>query len=255
MKMLFSSKENYIRGDKVYISEPNDFRHLRKVQRVSIGEELLFFDLERSIQFRCKVIDFSKNTIVMMIVDSKSIENLKPEIVLIQSLIQKSNFEDEVNRLSELGVDILQPIVSKYSQNYEFNDKYMERLRKISFEGAKTVGNPFPTKVFKPFSITKTYSDLKKFVNSFTGNTFKILFTNREIGGVSLSLLDVIGKVKGVDRIIFCVGSEGGFTNEEEDNIASLGFVPVNLGKDILLRSDTVCIGVSFVFRLLKFSI
>jgi 16S rRNA (uracil1498-N3)-methyltransferase len=223
------------------------------VQRIKIDEELLFFDLERNIQFRCKVVDFGKDEIILRVVDSSLISRAKPEIVLIQSLIQKSSFEDELNRLSELGVDIVQPIISKHSQNYEFDDKYMERLRRIAFEGAKTVGNPFPTKVLRPFSITKTYSDFKEFVSSFQGTTFKILFTNRNIGGVSLNLFEVIEEVRNFDRVIFCVGSEGGFTSEEEDNIASLGFTPVNLGKEILLRSDTVSVGVSFVFRLTRF--
>lgn len=252
MKMVFSSARNRIVGDKVYIGEPVDFKHLKKVQRVKIGEELLFFDLDRSIQFKCKVVDFSKDEIILRVINSRTLSRQKPEIFIIQALVQKGTFEDEINRLSELGVDFLQPIISKHSQNFPFDDKYFERLKKISYEGAKTVGNPFPTTILKPFSITKNYNDFEKLIKSFEGNTRFILLTNREINGVSVDFLEIVPNLRDSDRIVVCIGSEGGFTEEEEDIIAKFGFAPVNLGKEILLRSDTVCFGVGFVFRLLK---
>ncbi len=253
MKMVFSSQKNRIIGNKVFVSEPDDVRHLRKVQRIKIGERLLFFDTEKQMQFDCKVVGFRENTVVFEVFESRYIPKSKPEIFVIQALISKKSFEDEVNRLSELGVDFLQPIISKHSQNFRFDDKYMERLRRISYEGAKTVGNHFPTVVLKPFSVTKDFKDFRKLITSFEGKNKLILFTNRTINGVSVDFLEMIKGIGENDRIVLCVGSEGGFTEEEEDEIASFGFVPVNLGKDILLRSDTVCIGSSFVLRLLKF--
>lgn len=253
MKMVFSSEKNIITGDKVIIRELNDYKHLRKVQRIKIGEEIYFFDTERNIKFKCKVVEFGNNEILLRVVDSEIVKKPKPEIVIIQSLIQKGTFEDELNRLSELGVDLIQPIISKHSQNFEFNEKYLERLKRISLEGAKTVGSVIFTKVLKPFSITKNFNDFEKFVKSFDNKTKFILFTDREINGTSLNFLEIIQELKEYERIVFCVGSEGGFTQEEEDKIASYGFIPVNLGKEILLRSDTVCIGVSFTLRLLRF--
>ncbi|MFN4244736.1 MAG: RsmE family RNA methyltransferase [Brevinematia bacterium] len=255
MKMVFSNEKNNIIGNKIFISDPNDFKHLKKVQRIKIGEKLLFFDTERKIEFTCRVIGFQRNTIVLDMLDSKHINKSKPEIFVIQAIIQKRAFEDEVNRLSELGVDFLQPIVSKHSQNFSFDEKYLERLKKISLEGAKTVGNPFPLEVLNPISITKNFNDFRKLINNFEGKTKLLLFTNRVINGISFNLLEILRELEGSDRIAICVGSEGGFTEYEENEISSMGFLPVNLGKDILLRSDTVCIGVSFVLRLLRFSL
>ncbi|MEN2998098.1 MAG: RsmE family RNA methyltransferase [Brevinematia bacterium] len=253
MKIVFSSAKNRIVGDKVVIEEASDFRHLRKVQRIKIGEEMLFFELERQLQFRCKVVEFGKEKIILRILESNHILRSKPEVFVVQALIQKGAFEDELNRLSELGVDFIQPIISKHSQNFDFNEKYLERLKRIVYEGAKAVGNPFPTTVLKPFSITKGFSKFEEFVKSFEDNTKFLLFTNREINNISINFLDILPSLRGYDRIVVCVGSEGGFTEEEENTIASLGFTPVNLGKSILLRSDTVCVGVSFSLRLLKF--
>ncbi|MCX8029128.1 MAG: RsmE family RNA methyltransferase [Brevinematales bacterium] len=258
MKIVFSSDNNIISGDKVIISDPKDYKHLKKVQRIKVSEEILFYDVEREIQFRCKVVDFSKDSIILRVLTGETMKRSKPEIIIIQALVQKGTFEDEINRLSELGVDILQPVISRHSQNFTFDDKYLSRLRRISYEGAKAVGNPFPLTILKPFSITRGYNDLEKFVRNFTSTdgvkTKLLLLTNRKIQDTSFDFIDIIPTMKDTDRIVFCVGSEGGFTEEEEDKIFSLGFVPVNLGSKILLRSDTVCIGLSFVFRLFKSS-
>lgn len=253
MKMVFSGGRNRIVGDKVYVSEPNDFRHLKKVQRVKVGEELLFFEVEKQIRYRCKVVDFGEDEVILRVLDGVYVERRRPELFVIQALIHKGVFEDEVNRLSELGVDFLQPIISKHSQNFTFDGRYFERLRRIAYEGAKAVGNPFPVTVLKPFSVTKSFVEFERLVRGFEKGTKFLLFTSREIGGVSVNFLDVIPDLRGNERVVVCVGSEGGFTEEEEDVIASFGFVPVNLGRDILLRSDTVCIGVSFALRLMKY--
>lgn len=252
MKIVFSNEKNRISGDKITIEDEKDFKHLKKVQRVRIGEEILFYQVEEETQYKAKVVDFGKHSIILRVLSSEKLTRSKPEIYIIQALVQKGTFEDELNRLSELGVDYLQPIISKHSQNFSFDERYMNRLKRISYEGAKTVGNPFPTVVLKPFSITKNYGDLKNFISSLGMKTELLLFTNRAINNSSIDFLDVIPTLKGSERIVVCVGSEGGFTEDEEDNIASFGFKPVNLGRRILLRSDTVCIGVSFVLRLLK---
>ncbi|MCS7299263.1 MAG: RsmE family RNA methyltransferase [Spirochaetia bacterium] len=252
MKIVFSSEKNRIFGDKITIEDQKDFKHLKKVQRIKIGEEILFYQVEEETQYKAKVVDFGKDSIILRVLSSERLVRSKPEIFIVQALVQKGTFEDELNRLSELGVDYLQPIISRHSQNFGFDDKYMDRLRRISYEGAKTVGNPFPTTVLKPFSITKNLNDFKKFISNFDGKTEFLLLTNRVINNVSFDFLDIIPALKGFERIVICVGSEGGFTDEEEDSIISLGFKPVNLGKRILLRSDTVCVGVSFVLRLLK---
>jgi len=254
MKMVFVGGDNKLFGDEVYISDINDVKHLRKVQRIRVGEEIEVFDPVTSKKCLTKIVDVNDDKLVGRVISFTTIKKAKPFIYLLQGLVQKGTFEDEIHKLSELGVDYIIPVIAKYSQNYEINEKYKERLRRICFESAKQVGNPFPSTILDSIDVVRNFDELRKFINSFEGRNKKIIFTWQAINGNEpKNLLDIIHEIKEFDNIFIAVGSEGGFSESEEKSFGDLGFEPVHLGREIFLKSDTVCIGVSFVFRLLRY--
>jgi len=254
MKMVFLTGENKLVSDKIYINDSTDVKHLKKVQRVKIGEEIEAFDVETSRKYLVKIVDMNNEGLLGRVVSFFTIQKPKPFVFILQGLVQKGTFEDELHKLSELGVDYIVPILGRHSQNFPINDKYKERLSRICIESAKQVGNPFPSSILDPISILRNFEDVENLINSTEGSKKKIILTWQEVNGKEpKNLLEVIGELEGVDNIFVAVGSEGGFTSEEEQGFGKLGFEPVHLGREIFLKSDTVCIGVSFVLRLLRY--
>ncbi len=254
MKMIFLVGENKLVGDKVYINDSTDVKHLKKVQRIKVGEEIEAFDVETSRKYLVKIVSMDNEGLIGRIISFVTIQRPKPFIFILQGLVQKGTFEDELHKLSELGVDYVVPLLGRHSQNFPINERYKERLRKICIESAKQVGNPFPSSVLDPISILASFENLEKLINSTGGSKKKIILTWQEVNGKEpKNLLEVINELKGVDNIFVAVGSEGGFTSEEEQEFGKLGFEAVHLGREVFLKSDTVCIGVSFILRLLRY--
>ncbi len=251
--MVFINEKNYVSSGKIFISDENDYRHLIKVERIRKNQKISVFDPENSIKYSCIVSGIDNRTLVLLIVNSEKIHPPKPEIFILQGLIQKGAFDEELHKLSEIGVNYLVPIVSKHSQNFEFKENSFDRFKRICEESAKSVGNPFPTRVLPTISITKSTRKLEEFLEEYNKKSFKILLSINDFDIVkSENVLSKIEEIKNSEKVFVAIGSEGGFSEDEEKEFVKLGFIPLNLGKDIMYKSDTVAIGISFIINTIR---
>ena len=131
----------------------------------------------------------------------------------------------------ELGVKEIITFSSKFSSSY-INENKLARLNKVSVEAAKQCGRAIAPKV--------TYADtLEKALNACAHVKNKLFAcefaTKNEVD---------FGSLSGDTAIV--IGSEGGFSIEENDLALSLGFKTVFLGKRIL-RAETACISLTAI--------
>jgi 16S rRNA (uracil1498-N3)-methyltransferase len=136
-----------------------------------------------------------------------------------------------VQKAVELGVKEIGVFSSEYSSAY-MNENKLERLNKVAKEAAKQCLRAVAPKIIY-------YSDLKSALLSaetYQNRVFACEFATES--KIALSNL------RGSTALV--VGSEGGFSREEEQLADSLGFASVTLGKRIL-RAETAAVALTAV--------
>jgi len=208
-----------------------EFKHAINVLRIKEGDEILVCD-NSGYEYVCKVIKISKNELSFSVI-SKDVcsTETKNNVTLVCGYLKGDKTELVVQKAVELGVKEIITFSSKFSSSY-INENKLARLNKVSVEAAKQCGRAIAPKV--------TYADtLEKALNACAHVKNKLFAcefaTKNEVD---------FGSLSGDTTIV--IGSEGGFSIEENDLALSLGFKTVFLGKRIL-RAETACISLTAI--------
>lgn len=228
MPHFFTKKEN-IGNNFIKIDDSETFNHLVKVRRVKIGEDILFFDKDKTEYF-CKITEISKKELRAEIINSyKSERELKYKIGAAKCVLKSDADFSAIQKATELGVKRIIPVIS---DNCAVNPKIIyaksDKFQKIADESVKQcerIDFPVveaPVKLDdvikrKDFDVIIVFSEKEKNV------TIKKFFSQTPYKGQS---------------ILIITGPEGGFSEREfklfeENNIPQL-----TLGK-LIMRADT----------------
>lgn len=210
-------------GDQYKLNKEIDFQ-LRKVLRVNNGYTFRMVDKNHSI-FLCEYNDG------FALINSKLDEDneLDIDITVILALIKNDKFDFAVQKLTELGVKRIVPYLAKRSvvKPGKGNNK-QERLTKIAREASEqSHRNCIPE--ICDYCTLKDLSKYKSDINIIAYEKDDKLIS--DLKGKSFTIV---------------IGPEGGFAPEEYEQIVSLGFESVSLGKRIL-RAETAAIYLSSV--------
>jgi 16S rRNA (uracil1498-N3)-methyltransferase len=209
-----------LEGDEAY--------HLRRVLRLTPGDEVSIFD-GTGREFRALVDQFSSHTVTLNITEQLSDERESPlSITLVQGLIKGERFDLLIQKATELGLTVLQPVATRYTDvklSEERAEKRLERWRRIVLEATKQSGRRRLMRVLPPI-------DWKDFVEHAAHPV--IFFSER--GGQSLN--QIAAKLGSPSSITAVVGSEGGWSDQELASAESAGFHLATLGPRIL-RAET----------------
>lgn len=216
MQRYFSDKKN----DNTFLLKDDDWRHIRKVMRMSNGD-LIEVVYEEKL-YICKLED---NFVTIEECFESEIKKIKYTLVL--PILQEQKMSFVLQKATELGIDEIIPILTDRSKVKidEKEDKKLLRWNRICKEAAeqsKRLTIPFINNIT---SIDKIDVDGLKIVCSTIEkqNTLKKVLKNN----------------LNCDRIVMGVGPEGGLTQKEEQNFIEKGFIPVSLGSNIM-RVETV---------------
>ncbi len=208
-----------------------EFKHAINVLRIKEGDEILLCD-NTGYEYVCKVIKISKNELSFSVINKDVCSTeAKNNVTLVCGYLKGDKTELVVQKAVELGVKEIITFSSKFSSSY-INDNKLNRLNKVSVEAAKQCGRAIAPKV--------TYADtLEKALNACAHVKNKLFAcefaTKNEVD---------FGSLSGDTAIV--IGSEGGFSAEENDLALSLGFKTVFLGKRIM-RAETACISLTAI--------
>jgi 16S rRNA (uracil1498-N3)-methyltransferase len=146
-----------------------------------------------------------------------------PDITLLFAPIRKHRMAFVIEKATELGVTILQPVITSRTQTSRFN---VEKAQAQAVEAAEQCERLDVPEVRAAMPLLDLLSGWDE---------TPILFAD-ESGGAA------IGQVAGVPPITLLVGPEGGFTDAERENLHAINCVtPVSLGPRIL-RADTAAL-------------
>jgi len=208
----------------------DEVRHIRRVLRLRVGDELSVFDGSGK-EYEGAIVEesaFSVSIQVKNILPSKRESSL--EITLAQSLLKGEKMDYLIQKATELGVKRVVPFISSRSIPLLEKSKGLERRRrweKIVIEASKQCGRGVLSEVDPP----RDYSEL---LGSVPGDCLRLILWETE----EEKLKNVLKRVERNKKIFFIVGPEGGLSREEVEEARRIGFTPVSLGERVL-RSET----------------
>lgn len=227
-----------IKNNRVILSNDDSY-HIKRVMRMSIGDNIeIVYD---NSMYICKIVDIS-DLVVAEIVDKMDEYNeLSTHIVLAQSLVKEQKMDMILQKNTELGAYGFIPLdttrsVVKMKKN---ETKKIDRWKKIVKEACEQSKRCIIPEVYDVMTINE--------LSKMEGFDLKLLCSVKEN---TKKLKKVLSNYEFNGTMLIVVGSEGGFTNEEEDILMKNGFIRVSLGKSVL-RTETAGIFITSSIRYL----
>ncbi len=209
-----------------------EFEHAKNVLRLGVGDEVILLD-NSGKEYTAVIAQVEKKRMLLNVVREEVGEREASEEVCLLFGYLKNADKNEfiVQKAVELGVKRIIAFSSVYSSAY-MNENKLERLNKVAKEAAKQCLRATAPKV-------EYCPDLQKALQAAEGYENKLFACEF----ATESKRD-IATLSGATAIV--IGSEGGFSREEEGLANELGFASVSLGKRIL-RAETAAVALTSV--------
>ncbi|WPX07699.1 RsmE family RNA methyltransferase [Anaerocellum danielii] len=230
MSIFFVEKQN-VENDIAYITDKEDINHIVKVLRKRKGDKINLCD--GKYDYSARIVEISRDKIKLLIEgktlnDRESIKN----IFLFQCIIKNQKMDIVIQKATELGVKTIVPVVSKrvVIDISEKQGKKVERWRKIAQEAQKQCLRPVSPLIEMPIRICEIK---EKYLDKLD---ILLIPYEKELRPSRWSL------PSDYNNIGILIGPEGGFEEEEIEELKTFKNVQViSLGKRIL-RSETASI-------------
>lgn len=222
-----------IAGGEIVLTDRGQIHHIRDVIRLSEGEESIGFD-EKGCEYRCRIASIADERIVFTILERRTRDASKSVFIAVACAIPKhSKIDDCIDKLTQLGVDRIIPLMTERVIVRMNRDKMSERRARwkaIALAAAKQCQrNVVP--IVDPVTEVK---DLIESSKEFDGRFIPTLPGDRR------DLKDVI-RGRQFRKVLILIGPEGDFTPGETQAALSAGFVPVSFG-DFVFRVETAAV-------------
>lgn len=213
-----------------FVFEGDEFAHFN-VLRCKLGEQVLCLGAD-GFDYLCEVTQINKkNAVAKVVSKSPNTKNPRINITVFQGLVKGEKLDLIVQKLTELGVSNLYTFESEFAIAKANNNK-IERLNKISIEACKQCGRSVPLNIHNTLKFSQMLTLLKNF------NC--VLFANEK------NKMRNLTNLQECKNIAIVVGSEGGFSDKEIEQIYSHGAISFGLGERIL-RAETASIAMSAI--------
>jgi len=225
---VYYDEETTLEGSIITLSH-RESHHLLKVRRARDGERVDVFDgkgvvIETTLKKRSKQ--------ARLQVGSRE-KQARPttNLTLAVSMLKSKAMDLLVRQATEMGVAVIQPLVTKYSEvridKHQFQEK-KERWNTIALEACKQSGNPYLPEMREPCELNKWLSRCRDDRHYWVASLQK--------GAVAI----VKNKVEGNAHCVL-IGPEGDFNEQEYEAINRAGFTSLSLGRYVL-RSETAVV-------------
>ena len=218
--------------DEITILRGEEFEHAKNVLRLGVGDEVILLD-NSGVEYTAVIAACSKkemqlNVIGQAVGDKEAAVDVE---LLFGYLKNADKNEFIVQKAVELGVKRIIAFSSEFSSAY-MNANKLERLNKVSKEAAKQCMRSTAPVV----EYAETLGDALAAVETYAHKLFACEF--------ALESKADLYALCGPTAIV--IGSEGGFSREEEALANAAGFASVTLGKRIL-RAETAAVALASV--------
>ena len=209
------------------IDVPKDQVHyLAVVLRMKDGDNVRLFN-EGYGEWQAEVISISKRAARLRVAEQLRPPYKAPDIWLCFTPIRKQRNAFIIEKATELGVSVFQPVVTHRTQ---YGTAKMSKIRAQMIEAAEQTERLCLPEIRESQSLETLLHEW---------NPDRTLIMADEAGGCPPAL-SALQAIKGPAALL--IGPEGGFTPQERERLLEMSFVrPVSLGPRIL-RSDTAAL-------------
>lgn len=224
-RYMINKNNSYVDLDNHIIKMMSeDAHHMKNVMRMNINDKVIVVYEEKSYQ--CIILALTNSEVTLEIEHSlEENKELDCEVCIAQGLVRKEKMEEVIDHISELGATLYQPVILRRCNvkvSNENIDKKLIRLNKIAKEASEQAHRLKVLEVKAPISFKQFLSFSKDFDLCLVAH-------------VDLDNPLYIGDaIKDEKRILVLVGPEGGFDQEELDELKNNNFKMISLGKRVL---------------------
>ena len=210
----------------------NESHYLTRVMRMR-PEDLLEVIDGKGHLWNAKIVD--KKVIKLTNGFDKPLQFVSRErpLIGIAIVIPKKGFENFLQMSCEIGVDVIQPLISKRSVVKECNKEKMIRFQKIICEAVEQSERLWCPEVRKALKFPNWVNDVP--------SDSQIGFATTRIDDLE-DCLDWLKETSyKVNQVWIVIGPEGGWSKDEEALAFDSGFVGISMG-DNILRTSTAAV-------------
>lgn len=238
----FFVKEEQIKDNEIIIIG-QDVKHIKKVLRAKIGDELQICNSQNGENFLCEIQDLENEDITCKIkekIQEKVESNI--EVTIFQGLPKADKMEYIIQKSVELGVSNITPVEMKrcvVKLDGKDKIKKIERWQKISEVAAKQCGRDKIPQINNVINIQNICNLILEY------DILLVAYENEKEN----TLKEQIEKLKKQNnseskiKIGIVIGPEGGLEENDVNKLKENGAQIITLGKRIL-RTETVALNI-----------
>lgn len=238
----FFVKEEQIKDNEIIIIG-QDVKHIKKVLRAKIGDELQICNSQNGENFLCEIQDLENEDITCKIkekIQEKVESNI--EVTIFQGLPKADKMEYIIQKSVELGVSNITPVEMKrcvVKLDGKDKIKKIERWQKISEVAAKQCGRDKIPQINNVINIQNICNLISEY------DILLVAYENEKEN----TLKEQIEKLKKQNnseskiKIGIVIGPEGGLEENDVNKLKENGAQIITLGKRIL-RTETVALNI-----------
>ena len=231
----FFTPQKNISSSKIDILDRNTIHHIKDVLWLKVGQEVIIFD-ESGNEYRARIETLNNEAIKLKINEKMpKIKMDKLRVTIACAIPKNSKFDDIVDKLTQLGVSRIIPMLTE--RVIIKLDKHKETLRKARWE--KITLNASEQSKRSGLVVIDAPARINDVIANSSGFDLKLIPT---LQGQRKSLIGVFSHTP--KNILVLIGPEGDFTDDEVALAVDSGFTPVTLGKEIL-RVETAAVSVA----------
>lgn len=235
MQRYFADKKD----NNIFILSNEDSYHINTVMRMNLKDKIeIIYDNKTYIS---EIIELGSSVKANVVEELEINNELSISVTIVQSLVKEQKMDYILQKTTELGVSEIIPYMATRSIIKLDNkqDKKVERWQKIVKEASEQSKRNYIPIVRNPIT-------LSNLVN-LSDYDMKFLCTVNEN---SQNIKKLLSNVTGNVRMLFVIGPEGGFSEEEESKMIENGFISLSLGSSVL-RTETASTFIMSVIRYL----
>lgn len=218
------------------ISDSSEYNHIVRVLRSKLGDHVFFTDGLGKI-YETELIELKPKEVCFTVLNERSFHRKFPYLhIAIAPTKMMDRMEWFVEKATELGIDEISWIKTQRSERKEI--KNYERIEKSAISAIKQSKNPFLPK----FNELRSFTDFIQYQKDFTGTKY-IAYCSEDTQKNQ--------EIVYADKILFLIGPEGDFTEQEVGMAKQAKMIPCSLGANIL-RTETAGIHVTSVVKTLR---
>lgn len=218
--------------EEITILRGEEFEHAKNVLRLGVGDEVILLD-NSGVEYTAVIAACSKKEMQLNVIgQAVGDKEAAVEVALLFGYLKNADKNEFiVQKAVELGVKRIIAFSSGFSSAY-MNANKLERLNKVSKEAAKQCMRSVAPVV----EYAETLGEALAAVGGYQHKLFACEF--------ALESKADLTALYGSTAVV--IGSEGGFSREEEALANAAGFASVTLGKRIL-RAETAAVALTSV--------